>query len=109
MNFAKQRGGRYKKTLTIALIVTISLFVLSLARDKLYDLSLATLKEIGKVKKQDKANSEISAEVDGANITLKLKQISLKKTDITIAARKMMLPKPEIASGVLYRITQKLK
>ncbi|MEW6009068.1 MAG: hypothetical protein AB1629_05510 [Candidatus Omnitrophota bacterium] len=81
----------------------------NLTIDKIYDLSLSTLKDIGKIKKENKAKGEINAEVDGANITLKLKGVSAKKTEVTVSARKMMLPKPEIASGILYRISEKLK
>lgn len=77
--------------------------------DALYNLSLSILKNAGKVTKEDRTNSVISAEVSGASVALKLKQISSRVTQITISARKALLPKPEIAAGILYQIKEKVK
>jgi membrane protein implicated in regulation of membrane protease activity len=82
---------------------------LNIPIDNLYDISLRVLKRIGKVTKEDKAGGIIDAEVNGVSATLKLKKESPKNTQITISARKYMLPKPEVASGILYQITQDLK
>ena len=79
------------------------------AIDKLYSISLEVVKGIGKVSKEDKAAGIIAAEVNGANIKVALKQVSAKATQVTISARKYMMPKPETASGVFYRIAERLK
>lgn len=75
----------------------------------LYNISLSLLKRIGKINKEDKPAGIIHAQVRGADIAVHLKQISPKITQITISAREYMLPKPEIASGILYQITEQLK
>jgi uncharacterized protein involved in outer membrane biogenesis len=76
---------------------------------RLYDVSLGVLNHIGKVNKEDKAAGIIEAEVNNASVTLKLKQTSARTTQITIFARKYLLPKREIANGVLYQISERLK
>lgn len=82
---------------------------ISVPSGKLYDLALSVLKQAGKVNIQDPAAGVISALVDGASVSVKLKKISELKTRITVSARKYMLPRREVASGVLYQITEKLK
>jgi len=77
--------------------------------DNVYDVSLAVLKQMGRVVKEDKAGQVISANVNSADVTVKLKKISNNKTQIIISARKYLLPKPEIAGGVLYEISRKIK
>lgn len=81
---------------------------IELAFDKLFDLSLQVLNRAGRVTKHDKAKGTISADLKGAGVALELKKISDKTTQITVSARKYMLPKPEVANGVLYQIGQEL-
>jgi hypothetical protein len=82
---------------------------LKVAASSLYDTSLSVLKRIGKIIKEDKPAVVIAAEVNGARVTVKLKQVSASSTQITISARKLGLPKPETASGVFYQISQEIK
>ncbi len=77
--------------------------------DKAYDAGLEVLKQMGVVKKENKAGGTISAEVDGAGVVFKLKKLGETTTEITVSSRKFGLPKLEVASGVIYRITDKLK
>lgn len=77
--------------------------------EKTYETSLSVLKESGTVKKENKTIGIINAEVRGAKVTLKLKKVTEKKTEITISARKYMLPQPEAAAGIIYSISGKLK
>lgn len=77
--------------------------------DKAYEVGLRALKEAGVIKKEDRAEGVISANIKGANVVLKLKKTSEKAIEITVSARKMMLPQKEIASGVMYRISEELK
>ncbi len=74
-----------------------------------YEVSLQVLKRMGTVSKQDAANGEIIANINGAAITLKLKTSSDHKTIIIISARKYMMPKLDIAGGVLYQVLDKLQ
>lgn len=77
--------------------------------DAVYIASLEVLMHSGKVTKEDRERGRIDAEVNKANITLKLKKLTQKTTQITVSARKYLLPKPEIANGVIYQITEQLK
>lgn len=51
----------------------------------------------------------ITALVNGAKVTVKLKALSEKSTQFVVSARKTLMPKPEIAAGILYQIPEKLK
>lgn len=75
--------------------------------DTIYKVSLDLIKEIGEVKSEDSGAGVIKAKVDGNDITVKLEKTD-KKVQVTISARKMMLPKPTIAGGIQYQIEQKL-
>lgn len=76
---------------------------------KLYDISLQVLKSSGALSNEDKTAGVIAAQVNGAKVTVRLKALSDKSARISVSARKMMLPKPEIASGIIYQISEKLK
>ena len=77
--------------------------------DNIYGAALNLLKRIGKVSAEDKAGGVINAEAHGASINLKLRKNSNNSIHITVSARKFLLPKPEIASGILYQIQEELK
>ncbi len=77
--------------------------------DKAYDTGLQVLKQVGVVKRENKSDGIISAVVNGVNVTFKLKKLNNTTTEITVSARKLGFPKLEIASGIIYQITDKLK
>ncbi len=77
--------------------------------DRIFEVSLATLRRMGKVTKEDKTRGIIDAEVDAAQVSLKITKKTGNKMAVVISARKYLLPKPEIAGGVLYEISDKLK
>jgi len=77
--------------------------------DRLYDTSLKIVQEMGKVSGENKQTGVISATVNTASVTLELKKISAGKSHMTISARKYLFPRPEIALGVMYQISEKLK
>lgn len=81
----------------------------NVAWDKAYAVGLSALKEAGKIKKEDRAAGVISAEVRGVQVVLKLKTVSERNTRITVSARKFMLSQPEVAAGVIYRISDVLQ
>ncbi|KPK99227.1 MAG: hypothetical protein AMJ95_00330 [Omnitrophica WOR_2 bacterium SM23_72] len=76
--------------------------------DKVYDVSLAVLQEMGQVSSESRADGAISATVSKALVRLEVKTKE-DKTELTISARKYMLPEPSIAGGVLYKIEEQLK
>jgi len=77
--------------------------------DELFETSSVILKKMGRLTKEDKANGILGAEINSAQIALKIRKKSNNKTEVVISARKYLLPKPEIAGGVLYEISEKLK
>jgi hypothetical protein len=77
--------------------------------DEVYEKSLMILKQMGQVKSEDKAAGVISGSVNSADITLRVTKKSANNTTVTVSARKYFLPKPEIAGGILYNISEKLK
>ncbi len=81
----------------------------NMAREDLYRVCLAVLKDSGVVNKEDKIAYVITAEAGGANITVRLEEKSPRLTQVSVSARKYLFPKPEIANGILYKISEKLK
>jgi len=77
--------------------------------DKAYDTGLLVLKEMGEVKKENKPGGTISAVIRGASVAFKLKKVDEATTEVTVSARKLGLPQPEVASGVIYEMSEKLK
>jgi hypothetical protein len=76
---------------------------------KAFDVSLNILKESGEIKSKDQQTGVIDTEIRGYHVVLKLHKLSWFKTQITISARKYMLPQPEMAAGIMYRISERLK
>jgi hypothetical protein len=74
-----------------------------------YQIALETVKQMGKLSREDMAKGIIKADIDGSGVTIEVKKIEDTKTKITASARKLMLPKSEIAEGVIYEISKKLK
>ena len=77
--------------------------------DNVYNVSLAVLNKMGKVTKEDKSGGIIKADINSAQVALKINKKTNNKTGLIISARKYLFPKPEIANGVLYEISEKLK
>lgn len=75
----------------------------------LYALSLKVLDELGTVTREQRSAYQITARVQGAGVSLKLKPESENLTGITIVAKKFFLPHDEISGGILYEITQRVK
>jgi hypothetical protein len=76
---------------------------------QLYDISLAVVKRMGTITRHDPVQGVIKANIRGAMVALELRKKKSNKTEITISARKYMLPKLDIAGGVLYQILDKLR
>jgi hypothetical protein len=77
--------------------------------EKVYAVGVEVVKRIGRIKSEDESQGLIRAEVNSAIITLKCKRLVNKTTQVIVSARKYLLPKPEMAAGVLYQISEKLK
>ena len=121
----KQAGIQGAKIYTAALLTGVGVIPITIASkfigknslkqkfevaiDKLYEVSLEVLKVSGKIVHEDKSAKTIVADCQGIKVTLKLKELSSRSTEITASARNLMMPKPEIASGIMYQISEKLK
>ena len=77
--------------------------------DQVYQACLDFAKQKGEVKSEDKASGTVKAKINGADITIKIDKAKNHKMNVKVEARKFMIPKPEIAGGLLYQITEKLK
>lgn len=78
--------------------------VFDLSFEQLFSRAITVAQKMGSVTKRDSASGLIHANVRSAQVLIKLKKLSEKKTELTITARRYMLPKPEVAGGVLYEI-----
>ena len=77
--------------------------------EHVYEVSLKDIKRIGTITKHDASNGVIKANINGAMVALMLRKGQDNKTEITISARKYMLPKLDIAAWVLYQIIDTLQ
>ncbi|MDD5108102.1 MAG: hypothetical protein PHC29_01125 [Candidatus Omnitrophica bacterium] len=77
--------------------------------DHVFEVSLNVLKRMGRVTEEDKSRGILSAEVGGAQVSLVATKKAHNKTGVVISARQYFFPKPEIAGGVLYKISEKLR
>ncbi|MFC1510399.1 AsmA family protein [Candidatus Omnitrophota bacterium] len=83
--------------------------VLSVSFDKVYGVALSFVEAKGNIKSGNKESGLIKAKIDGADISIQLTQEGKNETAIEVSARKIMLPKPKIAGGILYQIKEELK
>lgn len=67
------------------------------------------VRKIGEVKVENKAKGEIKAKAEGCDLTITFKKDDKGLTNVKVAARQFMLPKPEVAGGILYRISERMK
>ena len=74
--------------------------------DKMYGQSLSVMQRMGKITGEDKTKGIIKANISSAQVTLKINKKTGNKTQVVVSARKYLLPKPEIAGGVLYEISE---
>jgi len=76
---------------------------------KVYQAALTAVQKRGKVEKEAQDKGLIKAAIDGASVVVEMKDLGQGKVSVTVSARKMMIPKPEIAEGILYGIAEVLK
>ncbi len=74
-----------------------------------YETCITTIREVGEVGKEDREHWVIKGKASGCSIKIKLKKTEHGKIEAKVTARKLLLPKPKIAGGILHEITQNLK
>jgi hypothetical protein len=74
-----------------------------------YQESLKLVKELGSVKKEDRKNGQILANVYGCDVTITVQDTGWNKSHVSIKARKYLMARLETANGLLYQLTQSLR
>ncbi len=81
----------------------------SVSFDQAYQVTLDVLRKNGTITSASQTEGVIKADLNGHNLTAKIAKSDQGKTEIVIAARKYLIPQPEVAQGILYQIQEKLK
>ncbi|MCD4779663.1 MAG: AsmA family protein [Candidatus Omnitrophica bacterium] len=76
--------------------------------DTVYETAVSTIRSMGQLKSENREKGVVRGNVQGASIAIKIREKE-GQPELTVSARKMMLPKPKIAQGVLYEIQNALK
>jgi uncharacterized protein involved in outer membrane biogenesis len=77
--------------------------------DQAYETSRSLLEGLGRVTVAEKAKGLIRARVRSADVTLRLRALKSGTTQVSASCRQYFLPKPEIAGGIIYQISERLK
>ncbi|MCX5712948.1 MAG: hypothetical protein NTY47_07840 [Candidatus Omnitrophica bacterium] len=75
--------------------------------DRVFSAAKEAGNELGSITSSDKAAGVIKLQVNGAEAEIKISKAS--RTTVTVLARKYLFPKPEIAAGILYVLSEKVK
>lgn len=77
--------------------------------DQVYQECLKLVKELGGVKHEDIKQGQILAKVYDCDITINVQDKGWGQSSVIIKARKYMLPRLEIAAGLLYQLNERLR
>lgn len=77
--------------------------------EHVYETSLKVVDRMGTVTRKNASDGVIKAKINGARISLHLSKKADNTTEIKISARKYLLPRLDVAGGVLYQILDKLE
>ncbi len=67
------------------------------------------LRKSGHITQDNKATGTIKATVQRNNIAVTIKQKNDILVEVKVSARKLLIPKPQVAQGILYEITEQLR
>jgi len=68
--------------------------------------SRITAEALGKVTQVDRKTGQIKASANGADVTIEVSKVSIGKSHVKVSARKLLMPQPKSAGGVLYEIME---
>lgn len=74
-----------------------------------FQAAAAVIREMGAFRSQDTAAGIMKATLQGCHVAVKITQVKGTMITVTVSARKYLLPRPQIAAGVLYEIAARLK
>ncbi len=78
---------------------------------RIYQESVQFVESLGKLTRQSESQGMIWGKIQGVDVVIEIKKPhgNVKKNSIRIQARKYFLAKPEMASGFLYQLLERLK
>lgn len=79
--------------------------------ERAYKASSEAMDSLGDIISSDERTGIIKGRIQGADVVTRISKDDdiEKKISVIVSARKYMLPKPKVAEGLLYEISQKLK
>ena len=77
--------------------------------DTVFEKALEAFGRLGKVTSQQKERGVIKAKVQGADVVLAISQTDQVTVHVEVSARKYLMPKPQIAGGVIHELSRLLK
>jgi hypothetical protein len=77
--------------------------------DKAYGTVLDVMSKIGSGIKEDKDKGVIKAKVNGNDVTIMIVEKTSNTAEISVLAKKFILPQPETANDILGKISERLK
>ena len=76
--------------------------------DHVYDMALELLKETNEFVSENRTRGLIKGNIDGGDLTVQIQRMR-DKVQVSASCRKMMIPRHELASGFIYRLSGRLK
>lgn len=76
--------------------------------DAVFNAALRVIGEMGKTTREDKVTGVIKGTVSGCRVAIKIMRQDVRTTQVTVSAKKMLMPKPQIAEDILRRIEETL-
>lgn len=73
--------------------------------DAVFNASVLLFEAKGRIDSKDQAEGIVKGKLEGCDVAIKLEKVEENKTKITVSARKMLLPKPKIAGGIIHQIS----
>jgi len=77
--------------------------------DRVYKVCLETIQSQGQVSKENKPTGEIKATVNGNDVNITVSKTFDSKVQVMVKASKFFIPQTAAASGILFKISEKLK
>ena len=83
--------------------------VFDVPQDQVYEKSLTVAKSMGAVKLEDHFHGLIKADIQDANVTITIKQLTKKTVELKVKGRShFFLPKVDVAQEVYSKIVESL-
>lgn len=73
-----------------------------------YQKAKAVLASAGEITQEKSDKGIIQARIKGADVTLSLTEKDRNLVEVRIESRKLMIPRPEVAEGILYQLSEQL-